>query len=245
MNFKNLVLAIIFSAGFFFSCDSQMKNVSLQTTEDSLSYSIGLKVAENVAADFQKQGIDTIMNLDAVLAGMRHEFLDGDKKMTSKEAEKVMNEYFQALQVERKKERDKQAVENLKKGEEFLAENKKKENVQVMESGLQYIVMEEGTGPKPKADDIVKAHYHGMLMDGTVFDSSVERGQPFKTKVNGVIKGWQEALQNMKVGSKWKIFVPPHLAYGERGAGEVIGPNETLVFEMELLSIEEKPEQKK
>jgi len=125
----------------------------------------------------------------------------------------------------------------LKKGEEFLAKNAEREEVKVTDSGLQYEILEEGDGPMPTSSDKVKTHYHGMLIDGSVFDSSVERGQPISFPVMGVIKGWQEALQMMPVGSKWRVYIPSRLAYGERGAG-AIGPNSALVFEVELLEIE-------
>ena len=131
-----------------------------------------------------------------------------------------------------------QAAENLKAGEAFLAENKKRPEVVALPSGLQYEILEAGTGPSPKNFHNVTCHYHGTLIDGTVFDSSVDRGEPISFPVDGVIPGWTEALQLMKEGDKWKIFIPSNLAYGEHGAGEKIAPNSTLVFEVELLSIE-------
>ena len=131
-------------------------------------------------------------------------------------------------------------VSDMSAGEGFLAENAKREGVTTTASGLQYEVLFSGDGPTPEATDTVTAHYHGTLIDGRVFDSSVQRDQPFKTTVTGVIKGWQEALQLMRVGDKWKIFVPPELAYGANSPGGLIGPNETLIFEMELLAIEGK-----
>ena len=126
---------------------------------------------------------------------------------------------------------------NKKKGEEFLAENKKKPGVKTTESGLQYLVLKEGTGKKPELDDNVLCHYHGTLIDGTVFDSSVDRGEPASFPVNRVIPGWTEVLQLMKEGSKWRVFIPSKLAYGQRGAPPKIGPNETLIFEIELLQV--------
>ena len=126
----------------------------------------------------------------------------------------------------------------LERGRAFLASNAQREGVTTTASGLQYEVIASGDGASPTATDRVRAHYHGTLIDGTVFDSSLDRGQPFETVVNGVIKGWQEALQLMRVGDKWKLFVPPELAYGEKGAGGAIGSNATLIFEVELLSIE-------
>ncbi len=127
--------------------------------------------------------------------------------------------------------------ENLEKGEKFLEENKKRPEVVTLESGLQYEILTEGTGAKPKATDTVTCHYHGMLIDGRVFDSSVQRGQPASFPLNRVISGWTEALQLMPVGSKWKLYLPPHLAYGEQQAGPLITPNSTLIFEVELLGI--------
>src|SRR5215217_7562921 len=126
---------------------------------------------------------------------------------------------------------------NLKAGEDFLETNKQREGVHTTSTGLQYEVLTEGSGPKPKATDKVKCHYHGTLIDGTVFDSSVQRGQPATFPLNMVIKGWTEALQLMSVGSKWRLFLPPQLAYGERQTGSVIGPNSTLIFDVELLDI--------
>lgn len=129
------------------------------------------------------------------------------------------------------------ATENLKAGEDFLEKNNKKEGVKTTPSGLQYEVLTEGTGPKPKATDKVKCHYHGTLTDGTIFDSSVQRGQPATFPLNMVIKGWTEALQLMSVGSKYRLFLHPDLAYGDRQTGAVIGPNSTLIFDVELLGI--------
>ncbi|MFV0417372.1 MAG: FKBP-type peptidyl-prolyl cis-trans isomerase [Dysgonomonas sp.] len=126
---------------------------------------------------------------------------------------------------------------NLKTGQEFLATNKEKPGVTTLPSGLQYEIIKEGNGAKPKATDRVECHYHGTLIDGTVFDSSVEKGKPATFNVSGVIKGWTEALQLMPVGSKWKLFIPSNLAYGERGAGQSIEPNSTLIFEVEILNI--------
>lgn len=135
---------------------------------------------------------------------------------------------------QKKKEK---AEANLKAGEEFLAENKKREGVVALESGLQYEVLQEGTGEKPGPTSKVTCHYHGTLTDGRVFDSSVQRGQPATFPLNMVIKGWTEGLQLMDTGSKWRFFIPPHLAYGDREVSAVIGPNSTLIFDVELLSI--------
>jgi len=129
-----------------------------------------------------------------------------------------------------------QGAGNLKEGEDFLAENSKRENVVTLPSGLQYEIIKQGDGPKPLASNTVTCHYHGTTIKGDVFDSSVRRGQPASFPLNAVIKGWTEALQLMPVGSKWKLYIPPHLAYGNRGVSSEIGPNSTLIFEVELLS---------
>jgi FKBP-type peptidyl-prolyl cis-trans isomerase len=152
--------------------------------------------------------------------------------MTTEEADQIIRRYFEAAG-------EKEGQLNLEAGNAFLEENKGREGVKTTASGLQYEVITEGTGPIPSAEDRVRVHYHGTLIDGTVFDSSVERGEPAVFGVGQVIPGWTEALQLMPVGSKWKIYVPSELAYGERGAGADIGPNTTLIFEVELLEIVE------
>jgi len=193
---------------------------------EKVSYSLGLSIAANL----QKSGVE---NLDiAAFSKAVKNFYEGTPlDVTTEEAGKIINEYFAELQ-------SKQFEANIKAGKDFLAENAKKEGVVTLESGLQYEVIKEGTGAKPSATDEVKCHYHGTLIDGTIFDSSVERDEPAVFPVNGVIAGWVEALQLMNVGSKWKLFIPSELAYGERGAGQHIPPHTTLVFEVELLDIE-------
>jgi FKBP-type peptidyl-prolyl cis-trans isomerase len=150
--------------------------------------------------------------------------------MTVEEADQVIRRYFEA-------EGEREGQENLENGNAFLEKNKAREGVVTTPSGLQYEILTEGEGPKPTAEDQVRAHYHGTLIDGTVFDSSVDRGEPAVFALNQVIPGWTEALQLMPVGSKWKIYLPSDLAYGERGGGPTIGPNSTLIFEVELLEI--------
>jgi FKBP-type peptidyl-prolyl cis-trans isomerase FklB len=151
-------------------------------------------------------------------------------EMMPDEANKILENFMQQANQE-------DATDNLVAGLEFLEKNRSKEGVTELPSGLQYLVIKEGDGDLPSLTDEVKCHYHGRLIDGTVFDSSVERGQPAVFPVNGVIQGWVEALQLMPVGSKWRLFVPPELGYGEQGAGGAIGPNSTLVFDVELLEI--------
>lgn len=192
---------------------------------DTFSYSLGLLLANNL----KQQGIKGY-DEEELLNGLR-DALAGKAKLeyaaASMEVQKGMRAQRQA-----------EAAANLEAGKRFLEENAKRKEVKVTDSGLQYEILKKGNGPIPKATDKVKVHYHGTLIDGTVFDSSVERGQPITFPVNGVIKGWQEALQMMPVGSKWKLYIPSGLAYGERGAGGSIPPNSVLIFEVELLGIE-------
>ena len=198
---------------------------TLKTQADSLSAAIGVSFANSIAS----QGIKDL-NSD-LLTQMVKAALKGEKTaFTSDEANMFIQGYFTKMMEE------KGAVVR-KEGEKFLEENKKKEGVVTTESGLQYQIIKTGEGPKPTATDKVKTHYHGTLTNGTVFDSSVDRGEPVEFPVNGVIKGWTEALQLMPVGSKWKLFVPYQLAYGERAAGPQIPAYSALVFEVELLEI--------
>jgi FKBP-type peptidyl-prolyl cis-trans isomerase FklB len=156
-----------------------------------------------------------------------------------------MQETMAVFQKEMMAKQQEVATKNKKEGEAFLVENKKKQGVKTLPSGLQYKVIKEGTGKKPKLGDTVTAHYWGTLIDGTEFDSSYKRGQPANFPVSGVIPGWTEALQLMGEGAKWQLFIPSNLAYGERGAGAGIGPNATLIFEIELISVQEKKENQK
>ena len=192
---------------------------------DSVSYSLGVNIGENIKSQFPD--ID-LKNFELAIKDV----LDDKKepKITAADAQKVIQDFF-------KKQQAKASESIIEEGEKFLEDNKKRNNVITLESGLQYEILKSGEGPKPSLEDQVTTHYHGTLIDGTVFDSSVERGQPATFPVGGVIKGWTEALQLMSVGSKWKLFVPYNLAYGERGAGPQIGPYTTLIFEVELIKI--------
>lgn len=198
----------------------------LKNQIDSVSYSLGV----NIGSNLKKQGFDTL-NIDQFAQALKDVYADNGIKIKEEEAEKILMEYFQGIQ-------QKKTEGNLKEGQKFLEENKKKPGVVTLPSGLQYQILKEGNGPKPAATDKVTTHYHGTLIDGTVFDSSVERGQPATFPVNGVIQGWVEALQLMPVGSKWRLFIPSNLAYGEQGAGKQILPNSALIFDVELISIE-------
>ena len=221
-------------------------NPLVKTQKDKISYSIGLDIGRNIT----NSQID--INLDALAAGLKSVITGSKPLLTEEESKEVMNAFrtemqakqqarmkeMQAKQAEKYKE---QADKNKKEGEEFLAENKKKPGVVTTASGLQYKVITAGTGKKPAASDSVTTHYRGTLINGTKFDSSYDRGEPASFAVGGVIKGWTEALQLMPVGSKWQLFIPSELAYGDRGTGREIGPNATLLFDIELISIDAKP----
>ncbi|RYF69987.1 MAG: FKBP-type peptidyl-prolyl cis-trans isomerase [Cytophagaceae bacterium] len=205
---------------------------ALASTKDSVSYSIGLFMAQSL----KQQGINDLNN--ALLVRGLEDALGGQSaKLTQEQAMQVMNGFQQKQMAVRNAEGMKASAENKKIGTAFLTENKAKAGVVTTASGLQYSVDKEGTGAKPTATDRVKVHYTGKTLDGKVFDSSVERGTPAEFGVNEVIKGWTEALQLMPVGSKWKLYIPSELAYGDRGAGADIKPGSTLVFDVELLDI--------
>lgn len=198
----------------------------LDSLTDRMSYIMGYGMVQNM----RERGVDidselAMAAIEDALAGKPSRLNDEERQQTFKA--------FQDFQMARAAQ---VGTENLENGQKFLAENAKKEGVTVTESGLQYKVLTEGSGPKPSATDTVSVHYHGTLIDGTVFDSSVQRNQPAEFPVNRVIQGWTEALQLMPEGSKWVLYIPADLAYGTRGSPPVIGPNSTLVFEVELLS---------
>lgn len=229
-------LAVIFAAITLFSCKEEKKQVTLDTDEKKVSYGIGLDIANNI-----KGGqIDSILDVDAMVQGLNDAFdSSATYLMDPKEASEFMRNYFMQLQESQRKAELEKFMPNKVEGEKFLEENKSKEGVQVTESGLQYKVIRKGWGKQPTAEDQVKVHYKGTLLDGTVFDSSYDRGEPAVFGVNQVIKGWTEALQLMKVGSKMQLFIPQELAYGETmRQGSPIPPYSTLIFEVELLNIE-------
>lgn len=228
-----LRVIIALSLVLFVSQVSAEEKLMLKDQKDKVSYSIGTNIGNN----FKKQSMD--INTDALVQGIK-DSLSGEKALMT---EQEMNETMKAFQQEMMTKQAELAKiigeKNKTEGDLFLAENKKKEGVITLSSGLQYKVINEGSGAIPKLTDKVIVHYRGTLIDGTEFDSSYRRGQPVTFPVNGIITGWKEALQLMKTGSKWQLFIPPTLAYGERGAGRTIGPNATLIFDIELLSIEE------
>ena len=193
---------------------------------NKLSYALGMSMASSLVNSGLKQ-----IDVDSFVKAFVDIMNSKTTEMSSQEADQHIQAYFSKRQGEI-------SGENLEAGRQFLEENKKKEGVVSLPSGLQYEILTEGSGPKPKATDKVKCHYHGTLINGKVFDSSVERGQPAVFGVNQVIKGWVEALQLMPVGSKWRLYIPSDLAYGSQGAGNSIEPNSALIFDVELLGIE-------
>jgi FKBP-type peptidyl-prolyl cis-trans isomerase len=201
----------------------------LESQKQKASYGVGM----NVGKSFKSDLID--LDLEAFMTGFKDALAGKESAVAAGDLEKAMAD----LRADVSKKSEERASANKKAGEEFLAKNKaENKNVKVTESGLQYVVEKEGAGPMPKATDTVKVHYRGTLIDGTEFDSSYKRNEPAEFPVGGVIKGWGEALQLMKVGSKWKVFIPPAIAYGEQGQPPVIPPASVLIFDIELLSIE-------
>jgi FKBP-type peptidyl-prolyl cis-trans isomerase FklB len=203
----------------------------LKDQKDKASYSIGYDIGET----FKKQNVE--LNPDALFGGLKDALAGKEATLTKEDREKTL-QAFQKEMMEKQIAASKEAAtKNTAEGEKFLAENKKKDGVKTTASGLQYKILKEGSGPSPKETDTVVTNYKGTLIDGTEFDSSYKRNEPATFPVNRVIKGWTEALQLMKPGAKYQLFIPSSLGYGERGAGQLIGPNATLIFEVELLSI--------
>ncbi len=225
--FSILTLALL-----LMSCQNNaQENVELKTRQDSVSYAIGY----NIGTNFKMQSIE--VDPAVVAAAMRDIMNENDTKLTEEEAQQVWMSYQQEMMAKQQQEREASGTKNKEDGAKWLAENKEKEGVVTTESGLQYKVITMGDGSKPSKNDKVRVHYRGRLIDGTQFDSSYDRGEPAEFPVGGVIAGWTEALQLMPVGSKWEVYIPSELGYGERGAGQDIGPNATLIFEVELLDI--------
>jgi FKBP-type peptidyl-prolyl cis-trans isomerase FklB len=234
---KNGILAVVGSLCLLLivsGCtapDQKSKTRELKTLTERVSYGIGL----NIGKDFKEQHID--VDPDLLAMGIRDAMAGGKVLLTEEELQKAMTEFQQEMMAKQEKRMAEAAEKNLKEGQAFLAENAKKPEVTVLPSGLQYRVIEAGKGKTPTAKSMVTVHYRGRLIDGTEFDSSHQRGEPATFPVSGVIPGWTEALQLMQEGAKWELFIPANLAYGERGAGQVIGPNAVLIFEVELLSV--------
>ncbi|MBJ59320.1 MAG: peptidylprolyl isomerase [Flavobacteriales bacterium] len=217
---KKIILSLILILGI-----TNTNAQNFNTEMEKVSYSLGVNVAKSV----KNQGLTSI-DSDAIAQAFTDVFEGNDLKISEQESNVILQDFFGKLAK-------KAQSANVEAGQKFLSENAKRNGVVTTNTGLQYEVLVEGTGDSPKENDKVTVHYHGTLIDGTVFDSSVDRGKPATFPVNGVIPGWVEALQLMNQGAKYKLFIPSELAYGERGAGGSIGPNATLIFEVELISI--------
>lgn len=204
------------------------------TPEAKTGYAIGVVTAKQL----QQSGIDSL-DVDSYSQAIRDVLSNQDLQMSQDEIQNTLKQFQQEMMAKAQAEQQQQAADNKAKGDAFLADNADKDGVKVTDSGLQYKVIRKGDGETPEASDTVKVNYEGKLLDGTVFDSSYQRGEPVSFQVNQVIPGWQEALQLMPVGSEYELYIPANLAYGPAGAGGKIGPNETLHFKVELLSIED------
>lgn len=205
--------------------------IDLSTDEAKLGYALGLQVGNSI------QRLDTDVDLDALSQAIRDVMAGEEPQMAMEDAAQILMALRQQVQQQQQAEQSAAAGDNMAASQAFLEENSTKEGVQTTDSGLQYKVVEEGDGASPGPDDVVTVHYRGTLIDGTQFDSSYDRGTPATFPVGGVIAGWTEALQLMSVGSKYELYIPPDLAYGANGAGGRIGPNEALIFEVELLEV--------
>lgn len=233
MKLLTSILVSITIIAFLTACSSNSDGgkIVLKTNQDSVSYAIGLNMSQSL-----EQVIDDV-DTDLIINAMRAQLAGKEALIDDATSQKILREFSNNLRQKQQAERAAAADKNLAEGAAFLEENKTKEGVITTDSGLQYIVLKEGDGPKPTATDRVTVHYVGTTLDGEEFDSSVKRGEPATFAVNGVIKGWTEGLQLMSVGSKYKLFIPSDLAYGARGNRD-IEPNSTLIFEVELLGIE-------
>ncbi|HPQ41550.1 MAG TPA: FKBP-type peptidyl-prolyl cis-trans isomerase [bacterium] len=226
INLICLTMVLVLSTGVIFAADGDFENLKAKR-----SYCVGLDIGSNFS-----QG-DWDLDIEQLINGIRDAYTGTDWKVEKDEMMRVINEYRTELRETQMKKKQEAAETNKEEGEKFLKENAEKKGVKVTESGLQYEILTEGTGATPKATDQVKVHYRGTLIDGTEFDSSYSRGEPVTFGVDKVIPGWTEALQLMKEGAKWRLYIPSDLAYGNRGAGQSIGPNATLIFDVELLEI--------
>ncbi len=228
MRFVMAIAGIALVAGGPVAAESTTK---LESEKDKVSYMLGMDLGNSL-----RQFSDDV-DMDIVIQAMRAVLSGSDLAMSSEEARTVKQEFFKKMKEKKEHEKTAQSAKNRAEGEKFLAENKNREGVMVTDSGLQYEVLTAGTGAKPAETERVKVHYRGTLIDGTEFDSSYKRGQPATFNLNGVIKGWTEALQLMPAGSKYKLYIPSELAYGSRGTQGPIGPDSTLIFEVELIEI--------
>lgn len=240
MKIKNLFLLIAGSAILLSSCDQKMTgNTKLESEVDSVSYMLGADIGSNLKRNFLEE-----VNYDNLINGLMDGFEENDLEVTKEEIAPYLNKYFQAIKAKQAEIEIAKGKVNLEKGRAFLEENKKREEVITLENGLQYEVITEGTGKSPKDTDVVICHYHGTLIDGTVFDSSIDRGEKFETPLKRVIPGWQDGIPLMKEGAKYKFYIPTELAYGTNvRPGGVLEQNMALIFEVELFEVKT-PEQK-
>ena len=227
-------ILMVLATAVLISCNNQQKseNLSISTNIDSVSYAIGVDISNNLNRSF-----DTL-NAKLVAKGITDKLIEGKSEINEKDIQKIIQSYMLEQQQAKIKAEQEKYKHLADEGKKFLEENAKNDSVVTTPSGLQYKVIREGKGENPKATDKVKVNYKGMLLDGTVFDSSYDRGQPAEFPLNAVIPGWTEGLQLMKPGAKYVFYIPYNLAYGERGAGDVIKPYSTLIFEVELLDVE-------
>ncbi|HKK90812.1 MAG TPA: FKBP-type peptidyl-prolyl cis-trans isomerase [Desulfobacteraceae bacterium] len=229
VNLRNLS-ALLISAALICSGAPAFGQDTLKTEQEKISYALGINIGQNL-----KKDVD--VDIDAFFKGIKDSQTD-KSLLSDEEMKQTMMAFQKKMQQKQQVKMQKVAQQNKADGAAFLEANKKEEGVKTLDSGLQYKVIKEGEGASPKASDTVTCNYKGTTIDGKVFDSSYKRGEPASFQVGGVIKGWTEALQLMKVGSKWELFIPSDLAYGDRGAGKAIAPGSTLIFEVELLGID-------
>lgn len=227
---KRLLIALL-AIGFLTAIVDAAEKQLLKDQKDKISYSLGADIGNSL----KRQSIE--INPDALVLGLRDVLSNSKTLLTDKEMQEILEGFRKEMMAKQAEQFKTTSEKNKREGETFLAENKKKDGVITLPSGLQYKVIKAGTGAVPKETDTVVVHYTGTLINGKEFDSSYKRGEPASFSVNGIIQGWKEALLMMKTGSKWQLFIPSSLAYGERGAGRDIGPNSALIFEVELVSI--------
>ncbi len=231
MQLKSLALSVVAGSMILASCNtSKTSKVELKTLADSAAYAIGVDLGNNIKKNLPEAPGGKDLNQEIILAAFTQALNGQPAQIAEEQVNSVTQSYFMKMQAA-------EGEKNKESGVKFMEENGKRTEVKTTASGLQYEVLKEGNGPKPAAEDKVKVHYHGTTIEGKVFDSSVDRGEPVEFGLNQVIKGWTEGLQLMSVGSKYKLYIPSELAYGENAAGPEIKPNSTLVFEVELLEI--------
>lgn len=229
------LMSILLIISISFAQKKAEKSSALKTQKDKISYAIGYDIGAKIGGDIKKQSLD--FTIEMFLRGMKDAINGSKATMPDSEMQNAMMAFQQMMTEKQQAATKMTADKKQKEGEAFLAVNAKKDSVIVLPSGLQYKIQRKGTGPIPTEKDTVTVHYRGSLLDGKVFDESYKRGEPISFPVTGVIKGWIEALQLMPVGSQWELYIPASLAYGERGAGQMIGPGETLIFVVELLDV--------